>query len=98
MVASGASSAGERARSVRAPSSSRMAALHARGQLRIVEDFLHRSIIDSEFIGCLVGETMIGDQPAVLPTITGRGWITGRSQWTLDPSDPFPTGFTLGDI
>jgi proline racemase len=70
--------------------SSRMAALHARGQLRIGEDFLHRSIIDSEFVGRLVGETMIGDQPAVLPTITGRGWITGRSQWTLDPSDPSP--------
>ena len=70
-----------------------MAALHARGQLRIGEDFFHRSIIDR-----LVGETTIGDRPAVLPTITGRGWITGRSQWILDPSDPFPTGFTLGDI
>jgi proline racemase len=78
--------------------SSRMAALHARGQLRIGEDFFHRSIIDSEFVGRLVGETTIGNRPAVLPTITGRGWITGRSQWTLDPSDPFPTGFTLGDI
>jgi proline racemase len=76
----------------------RMAALHARGQLRIGEDFVHRSIIDSEFVGRLVGETTIGDRPAVIPTITGRGWITGRSQWTLDPSDPFPTGFTLGDI
>jgi proline racemase len=75
-----------------------MAALHARGQLRIGEDFFHRSIIDSEFVGRLVGETTIGDRPAVLPTITGRGWITGRSQWILDPSDPFPTGFTLGDI
>ena len=78
--------------------SGRMAALHRRGQLAIGEDFVHRSIIDSEFTGRLVGETTIGDQPAVLPTITGRGWVTGRAQWYLDDSDIFPTGFTVGDI
>ena len=40
----------------------------------------------------------VGNRPVVLPTITGRGWITGRSQWVLDETDPFPTGYTLGDI
>jgi proline racemase len=78
--------------------SARMAALYQRGQLSIGEEFRHRSILDSEFIGRLVGETSICDQPAVLPTITGRGWLTGRSQWVLDASDPFPTGYTVGDI
>jgi proline racemase len=78
--------------------SSRMAALHRRGQLSIGEEFRHRSIIDTEFVGRLVGETSIADQPAVLPTITGRGWLTGRSQWLLDDSDPFSTGYTVGDI
>jgi proline racemase len=78
--------------------SSRMAALHARGQLGIEEDFSHQSIIGSEFIGRLVGVTTVGDHPAVLPTITGRGWITGRSQWVLEETDPFPTGYTVGDI
>ncbi|MFV0459271.1 MAG: proline racemase family protein [Actinomycetales bacterium] len=76
----------------------RMAALHRRGDLALGEDFHHRSIVDTEFVGRLVGETRIGDHPAVLPTITGRGWVTGRAQWILDPSDPFPTGFTLADI
>ena len=80
------------------PTSARMTALHQRGQLAIGEDFVHRSIIDSEFTGRLVGETTIGDHPAVLPTITGRGWVTGRAQWILDDSDLFPTGFTVGDI
>ncbi|GER23738.1 proline racemase [Zafaria cholistanensis] len=78
--------------------SSRMAALHARGQLAIGEDFSHKSIIGTEFIGRLTGETMVAGHSAVLPTITGRGWITGRGQWTLDPTDPFPTGYTVGDI
>lgn len=78
--------------------SSRMAALHARGQLAIGEDFPHRSIIDSEFIGRLTGTTTVAGRTAVLPTITGRGWITGHSRWALDPTDVFPTGYTLGDI
>lgn len=76
----------------------RMAALHARGQLAVGEDFSHRSIIDTEFIGRLTGETAVGGHPGVLPTITGRGWVTGRSQWVLDPTDPFPAGYTVGDI
>jgi proline racemase len=78
--------------------SARMAALHARGQLEIGEDFVHQSIIGSQFVGRLTGTDDIGGQPGVLPTITGRGWITGRSQWVLHPTDPFPTGYTLGDI
>jgi proline racemase len=76
----------------------RMAALHARGQLGIGEDFSHHSIIGSEFIGRLTGTTTAGGRKAVLPTVTGRGWVTGRSQWVLDPTDPFPTGYTVGDI
>lgn len=78
--------------------SARMAALHARGQLAIGEDFSHHSIIGSEFIGRLTGTTTVGSRKAVLPTVTGRGWVTGRSQWVLDPTDPFPTGYTVGDI
>lgn len=78
--------------------SSRMAALHARGQLAIGEDFRHLSIIGSEFIGRLTGATTVAGRPAVLPTITGRGWVTGRTQWQLDESDVFPAGYTVGDI
>lgn len=76
----------------------RMAALHARGQLGLNEDFVHQSIIGSEFIGRLTGTTTVADRTAVLPTITGRAWITGHTQWVLDENDPFQTGYTLGDI
>ncbi|MBP8919730.1 MAG: proline racemase family protein [Micropruina sp.] len=78
--------------------SARMTALHARGLLAIGEEFRHHSVIGSEFVGRLVGETEVGGRPAVLPTITGQGWVTGRAEWVLDATDPFPTGYTVGDI
>ena len=76
----------------------RMAVLYARGQLAIGEKFSHRSILGSEFIGELTGITTVGSFPAVLPTITGTAWVTGHSRWVLDDTDPYPTGYTVGDI
>jgi proline racemase len=76
----------------------RMSIMHARGELAIGQPFVHRGMLDTTFTGRLIGETIVGDRPAVLPTITGRGWVTGRSEWVLDDSDPFPEGYTIGDI
>lgn len=45
--------------------------------------------------GVVLGETTVGTHPAVLPSITGRAWVTGTSQFRLDPTDPFPAGFLL---
>ncbi|MGH9059487.1 MAG: proline racemase family protein, partial [Acidimicrobiales bacterium] len=73
-----------------------MAALHARGELGLHQPFVHESIIGSRFVGELVGETAVGSHPAVVPTITGRAWVSGINQYLLDPSDPFPAGFLLG--
>jgi len=76
----------------------RMACMHARGELPIDQPFVHMGMLDTTFTGRLLGETTVGDYPAVLPTITGRAWITGTSEWVLDDSDPFPEGYTIGDI
>jgi len=75
--------------------SARMAQLHARGELPLHTDFRNESFIGTHFIGRLVEETTVAGLPAVLPTITGRAWITGTAQYFLDPDDPFPRGFTL---
>jgi proline racemase len=75
--------------------SARMAQLHARGELALNTDFVHESVIGTRFTGRLVGETEVGGRPAVIPEITGRAWITGMGQYLLDPSDPFPAGFSL---
>ncbi len=76
----------------------KMAALHAKGQLPLGRDFVHEGVLGTTFTGRLVRETRVGDHPAVIPTISGRAWITGFSTYVLDPADPFPEGFTLGDI
>ena len=73
--------------------SARMAELWARGELAINDVFVNESFIGSSFTGRLIGETLVGEIPAVIPTVTGRAWITGLAQYVLDPSDPFPQGF-----
>jgi proline racemase len=75
--------------------SARMAQLHARGELGLHTDFVNQSIIGSRFVGRLVDETSVGGRPAVVPTVTGRAWLTGMGQYLLDPTDPFPAGFQL---
>ena len=76
----------------------RMACMHARGELDVQQPFVHMGMLGTTFTGLLVGETAVGGSPAVLPTITGRAWVTGTSEWVLDESDPFPEGYTIGDI
>jgi proline racemase len=76
----------------------RMAVLHAKGRLPLDQDFVHESIMGTTFTGRLVGETMVGPYPAVVPTLSGQAWITGVAQYLVDPTDPFPEGFVVGDI
>jgi len=76
----------------------KMATLYERGELGLNQDFRHEGILGTVFTGRLIRETTIGSYRAVVPTLTGTGWITGFNQYTVDPSDPFPEGFTVGDI
>jgi proline racemase len=76
----------------------KMAVLHAKGQLPLNQDFNHEGILGTIFTGRLLEETQVGAYPAVVPTITGQAWITGISNYIIDASDPFPEGFTVGDI
>lgn len=76
----------------------RMAVLHAKGMLRLHQDFPHEGILGTIFTGRLLRESQVGDYPAVVPTISGTAWITGFAQYVVDPEDPFPTGFTTGDL
>lgn len=75
--------------------SARMAQLHARGELDLDSDFVNESFIGTTFTGRLVERTEVAGVPAVIPTITGRAWMTGTAQYVVDPTDPFPAGFEL---
>ena len=78
--------------------SARLAALHARGEVAVGEALRSRSVIDSEFGARITGTARVGGLPAVLPQISGRAWIYGVHQVGVDPTDPYPLGFTLSDM
>lgn len=77
--------------------SARLAVMYARGEMAPGDTLRTRSIIDSEFLGCIESEVMLGSKMAIRPTVSGRAWITGRQQLTLDPGDPWPGGYRLSD-
>jgi proline racemase len=75
----------------------RLAVMHARGEIQVGQAVEMRSVIDSRFDARIVATTTVGGRPAVVPQISGRAWIYALSQLGLDPTDPYPLGFTLAD-
>ncbi len=76
----------------------RMAAMYAKGELKLDEPFRHEGLLGVVYTGKLIEKAKIGDYDAVVPTITGESWIYGYGNLVLDPTDPFEEGFTIGDI
>ncbi|MBY5978418.1 proline racemase family protein [Phaeobacter italicus] len=76
----------------------KMAVLHARGQLKVGQDYVNAGPLGTTFTGRIIEETTVGPYPAIIPTLSGQGWIYGLSSYTLDPTDPFPRGYTVGDM
>lgn len=77
--------------------SARMALMAARGQMQPGQTFDAVSIIGSRFSGRIVETTQVGGRDAIVPEISGRGWVTGIHQHMLDPDDPWPGGYRLSD-
>ncbi len=77
--------------------SARLAVLHAKRVLKVGDRFLGRSIIGSEFRCRIEAEARMGGRPAIVPSLSGRAWITGTHQHMLDPDDPWPAGYRLSD-
>ena len=75
--------------------SARMAQLHARGLMGLGDELVNESFIGTRFIGRIVEETEVAGRPAIVPTITGRAWITGTARYVLADDDPFPAGFLV---
>ena len=73
----------------------RVAQLYTRGRLKIGQPFVNESIIGTRFVGRVLEETTVGDLPAVIPEISGQGYIVGFAQWLVDPNDPVAEGFFL---
>ena len=70
----------------------KMASLYDRGELALNQPFRHEGIFGQIYIGELIKEVTIGGRVGVVPTLSGQAWIPRRAD------DPFPDGFTVGDI
>jgi proline racemase len=77
--------------------SARMATLVARGSMAEGDAYRAQSIIGSEFLCRVARSTTLSGRPAIVPIVSGRAFVTGVHQHTLDPDDPWPRGYRLAD-
>ena len=77
--------------------SARLAVLHARGAIAAGEPFVGLSLLGSEFHCRIESRERVGDRDAIVPSLSGRAWITGTHQHMLAPDDPWPRGYRLSD-
>lgn len=75
--------------------SARMAQWFAKGKLKKGDQFIHESIIGSQFIGTIEEETSINGQPAIVPGIEGWAKVTGYNTIFIDDDDPYAHGFQV---
>jgi proline racemase len=73
----------------------RMAALHARGQLKVNEEVIVESLTGGLFKGRILKETKVGEKTAIIPEITGSAFITGFHQFVMHPDDSLKEGFLI---
>ncbi len=77
--------------------SARMAVMAARGELGVGDRYTGLSIIGGRFDCRVTAAAEVAGRPAILPSIRGRAWITGRQTLTVDTADPWPRGYRVGD-
>ena len=76
--------------------SARLAQLHAKGKLKVGEQFIHESFIGSKFIGCVEEETTLDGNPAIIPSIQGWAKVFGYNNIIIDDEDdPYAHGFQV---
>ncbi|SFB86777.1 4-hydroxyproline epimerase [Pseudoalteromonas denitrificans] len=75
--------------------SARMAQLFTKGLLKQNQEFVHESIIGSQFVGCIEQVTEVSGITAIMPSIRGWAQVTGNNQIIIDDDDPYASGFQL---
>lgn len=75
--------------------SARMAILYFKGELGLGETFVTESVTGTLFWARPVKEVSVGGVRAIVPEVTGRGFITGMHYFVMDEDDPFKYGLSL---
>jgi len=74
--------------------SARLAVLAARGE---ADALVNESVLDTRFEARVVDRTRVGDLEAIVPTVSGRVFVTGVHQLVRAAGDPLAGGFRLPD-
>lgn len=75
--------------------SAKMATLVAKGELKIGEDFVYESIINTKFYGKALEAVKVGEFDGIIPQVSGSAYITGFNHFVFDEEDPVRFGFLL---
>lgn len=76
--------------------SARMAQWFAQGKLKKGDQFVHESIIGSQFVGQIEDVVSLGAYQAIVPSIEGWARIYGHNTITIDDQDdPYAFGFQV---
>jgi proline racemase len=67
----------------------------AHGRLALGAVVRNASITGAVFEGRVESETILGPHPAVVTTVAGMGYVTGKATLMVDPRDPLGGGFLL---
>ncbi len=76
--------------------SARMAQWHAKGKLKVGEEFIHESFIGSKFIGKVEEEVTLNGLKAIIPSVEGWAKVFGYNTIKIDAEDdPYAHGFQV---
>ncbi|WP_031444082.1 MULTISPECIES: 4-hydroxyproline epimerase [Arenibacter] len=75
--------------------SARMAQWHAKGKLKVGDEFIHESFIGSQFVGKVEEETTLAGKTAIIPSIKGWAQVYGYNNIIIDDDDPYAHGFQV---
>ncbi|KOF01628.1 hydroxyproline-2-epimerase [Roseivirga seohaensis subsp. aquiponti] len=75
--------------------SARMAQWAAKGKLHKGDQFVHESIIGSQFTGKVEDVVKLGAYSGIIPSIEGWARITGYNTIVIDDEDPYAYGFQV---
>ncbi|MCL2350031.1 MAG: proline racemase family protein [Defluviitaleaceae bacterium] len=73
----------------------KLAALYAKGKIKVGETFVYESILGTQFKGKITDTMKLEEFDAIIPEITGSAYITGFNTLVIDERDPLKHGFLL---
>lgn len=75
--------------------SARVASLFAKGELALNQEFVHESIIGTQFTARIVEAVDVGGCKGGVPEVSGRAHFTGLHKFVIDPDDSLKHGFSM---